>query len=64
MTELFFVVAGAVFVGYILATIVLCAIMCNKFVVKFITKRAFDMTMKLYDEIEEDSMFKEKMEAY
>ena len=59
----FLTIAGAVFVGYILATLVLCALMFNKFVTKLITKYAFKMTMELYDEIENEPMLKEKIEA-
>lgn len=63
MLELFLVILGAVFVGYILATITLCALMLNKFVMGFITKYVFKMTADLYGKIDDETMFNEKMEA-
>ena len=63
MMELFLIIVGAVFVGYILATIALCVLMLNKYVQKFIMKYAFKMTMDMYELIENEPMFEEKNEA-
>ena len=59
----FLTIAGAVFVGYIFATIALCALMLNTFVQKMICKYTYNMTMKLYEKLEDEPMFNGKIEA-
>ena len=63
MTE-FIMLVAAVAVGYLIAGVIVMAVMMNKFVMKKLLTWSYKTTMKVMSELEEDDfMGEEKIEA-